>query len=232
MAMKGKKNKADVKKDSAKTESLAAVIVKIPGPDGVEVEKKLTIKEENFCQAYLIDFNGAKAARAAGYSELTAYAIAAENLRKPHIRIRIQQLRDEMAVGFNITRERIALEYSRLAFFDPRKMYDQDGNIKPVNQWGDDEAVAIAGVEMETEKPKNAVVDIDDNGDMVDSTGDCITVVTKIRHASKRDALDSLVKLMGYAAPTKTEIAGPGGKDLGIPVINLNVVQPKTDEDE
>lgn len=40
------------------------------------------------------------------------------------------------------------------------------------------------------------------------------------------------LKNMGWADNQKTELTGAGGKDLGIPVINLNVVQPKTDEDE
>lgn len=232
MTMKGK-NKKD---DKLKPEVTAQVTVKIPGPDGQEVEKRLTVKQENFCQAYLIDFNGTKAAKAAGYSDETAHSISWENLRKPEIQKRIQDLRENMGDGFNITRERIALEYSRLAFLDPRKFYDAEGNPLPIHLLDDDTAAAITGVELETQKHKDySAVDLDDEGNMVDSkTGEMITTVIKIKHASKREALDSLTKLMGYAAPNRTEVTGKGGKDLGavIPVVNLNIVQPKKEDEE
>lgn len=238
MTMKGKK------KNTEKEEQVlpGVVTVKIPGkvkgPDGSmidgEVEKRLTTKEETFCQSYLIDFNGSKAARLAGYSEESCGTIASENLQKPHIRKRIQDLRDQMGEGFNITRERIALEYSRLAFLDPRKFYDEEGNLIPIHLLDADTAAALTGVEMETEKHKDySGIELDDEGNMVDSNGDMVTTVTKIKHASKREALDSLTKLMGYAAPNKTEVTGKGGKDLGaiIPVVNLNIVQPIKEED-
>ena len=40
------------------------------------VEKKLTAKQQRFCDEYLIDMNGTQAAIRAGYSKKTAYAIA------------------------------------------------------------------------------------------------------------------------------------------------------------
>lgn len=163
-------------------------------------EKKLTEKEEAFCQSYLIDFNGARAARDAGYSENSAKEIAAENLTKPHIQARIQQLRNEMGDKFNITRERIAQEYARIAFFDIRKIHTVDGAIIPVNLFGDDEAAAVAGIEVYEEKIKVG------EGDLT------VGMVKKIKITDKRSALDSLVKLMGYAAPDKIEHSG----DLGI----------------
>ena len=49
-------------------------------------EKKLTPKQQRFCDEYLIDMNGTQAAIRAGYSKKTAYAIADENLKKPYIR--------------------------------------------------------------------------------------------------------------------------------------------------
>lgn len=52
----------------------------------VAKEKKLTEKEKVFIIEYLKCFNGAQAARNAGYSERSIYSIAYENLRKPEIR--------------------------------------------------------------------------------------------------------------------------------------------------
>ena len=49
-------------------------------------EKKLTPKQQRFCDEYLIDMNGTQAAIRAGYSKKTAGVIADENLKKPYIR--------------------------------------------------------------------------------------------------------------------------------------------------
>jgi phage terminase small subunit len=47
---------------------------------------KLTVKQQRFCDEYLIDLNATQAAIRAGYSEKTARQTAAENLSKPYIR--------------------------------------------------------------------------------------------------------------------------------------------------
>lgn len=44
-----------------------------------------TDKQRRFVQEYLVDYNGTRAAIAAGYSENCARQIAAENLAKPNI---------------------------------------------------------------------------------------------------------------------------------------------------
>ncbi len=47
---------------------------------------KLTIKQDKFVKAYLLnDGNATQAAISAGYSEKTAYSIGEENLKKPDI---------------------------------------------------------------------------------------------------------------------------------------------------
>ena len=46
----------------------------------------MTAKQQRFCDEYLIDLDGTKAAIRAGYSPKTASAIASENLRKPKLR--------------------------------------------------------------------------------------------------------------------------------------------------
>jgi phage terminase small subunit len=56
---------------------------------------KLTAKQEMFCKEYLIDLNATQAAIRAGYSEKTARKIASENLTKPDIGNRIQELSED-----------------------------------------------------------------------------------------------------------------------------------------
>jgi len=52
---------------------------------------KLTWKEKAFLDEYMKDFNGAAAARRAGYSENSAKEIAYEILTKPHIKAELQR---------------------------------------------------------------------------------------------------------------------------------------------
>lgn len=176
--------------------------------------RMLTPKEEMFVRSYLIDFNGARAARAAGYSEKTSREMAYELLTKPHVQEAVMTLRQEMAEKFNITRERIAQEYARIGFLDSRKLYDEDGNPIPIHKLGDDEAAAIAGLEIEVHKELNEYGDID------------TTVTKKIKISEKKAALDSLVKLMGYAAPDKIAATTPDGKAAVLPPITVNIVPP------
>lgn len=170
-------------------------------------------KMEKFCNEYLVDLNGTQAAIRAGYSQDTACVIASENLRKPSIQSRISELRLSTGKSFNITRERIAQEYARIAFFDVRKIHTDDGSLKPVTEFGDDEAAVIAGIEVtdnwEKDEEGNAFV----SGQL-----------KKVKVTDKRGALDSLVKLMGYAAPDKHEHTGADGTAL-IPVITINPIQ-------
>ena len=54
-------------------------------------EKKLTAKQQRFCDEYLIDLNATQAAIRAGYSQKTAYAIGNENLNKPELKKYIEE---------------------------------------------------------------------------------------------------------------------------------------------
>ena len=56
---------------------------------------KLTAKQEQFCQEYLIDLNATAAAIRAGYSEKAAGTISNENMRKHAIASRIAELKAE-----------------------------------------------------------------------------------------------------------------------------------------
>ena len=53
--------------------------------------KKLTPKQERFCEEYLIDLNATQAAIRAGYSAKTAKTIAAQNLSKVNVAEKIAE---------------------------------------------------------------------------------------------------------------------------------------------
>lgn len=66
---------------------------------------KLTDKVKAFCQEYVVDFNGTRAAIAAGYSKKTAAVIATENLRKPNVQEYLNELKEERAERVEISQD-------------------------------------------------------------------------------------------------------------------------------
>jgi phage terminase small subunit len=108
----------------------------------------LTGKQRRFVAEYLIDLNATQAAIRAGYSERTASAIGAENLKKPQIVDAISVSMKDRGARTEVTSDRVLLEAARLALFDPRKLFDGAGNPKPIHELDDDTAAAIAGVEV------------------------------------------------------------------------------------
>ena len=74
-------------------------------------KKKLTKKQQKFCQEYLTNgHNAAAAARAAGYSTKTAREIAAENLTKPNIANFIDEEFKKNQEDYHCTRASLALK--------------------------------------------------------------------------------------------------------------------------
>jgi phage terminase small subunit len=106
----------------------------------------LTLKQERFCMEFLIDLNAKQAAIRAGYSFATAAAIGYENLTKSHIQDRIAELNKDRAEATGITQRKVLEEYAKIAFFDIRKIYGDNGALLPISLLGDNEAGAIAGV--------------------------------------------------------------------------------------
>lgn len=114
---------------------------------------KLTPKQAVFVQEYLIDLNATQAAIRAGYSVRTARSIGEENLRKPDISAAIQLARAEREERTHITQDRVLQELARIAFFDLRKLYREDGTLKAMHELDDEAAAVLAGVDVvETSK--------------------------------------------------------------------------------
>lgn len=163
-------------------------------------DDKLTGKQEAFCNEYLVDLNGTKAAIRAGYSETSAAEVASQNLRMSNIQERITQLRQQTGKAYNITRERIAQELAMIAFGDTRILFDENGALKSPENWSDEGRIISSYEESLTEF-----------GD--EKTGGTKTT-KKVRQWDKNKAIDSLNRLMGYNAPEKWAPTDPDGNAL------------------
>lgn len=77
--------------------------------------EELTVKQRRFVEEYCIDWNGTRAAIAAGYSEDTAAVIASENLIKPNIRKAIDERLDLLSMSAAEATKRLS-EWGRGSF--------------------------------------------------------------------------------------------------------------------
>ena len=145
----------------------------------------LNEKQERFAQEFIIDRCAAKAAIRAGYSEKTARSIGSRLLTKVDIIARIDILRAEVEKKTEITQERVLKEYGRLAFFDIRKLYDENGNLIHITELDDDTAGAVTGIEIAREGFGKKTED------------EAPTYIHKYKFADKTKALDSIARHLG-----------------------------------
>lgn len=108
----------------------------------------LTENEKKFCDEYLVDYNGTKAAIRAGYSKKTACSQASRLLRKVNVIQYLNSRKQKFIEKLEITQERTMQEIGRIAFSDIRRLYDDNGCFKKINCMDDDIAAAIAGSEV------------------------------------------------------------------------------------
>lgn len=113
-------------------------------------EKKLTPKQERFVAEYLVDLNGTQAAIRAGYSPKTAGWICQQLLTKTHIAEAVAASKAKRIERIEITQDRVLLELARIAFFDIRKLYNNDGTLKRPHELDDEAAAVLSGVDVST----------------------------------------------------------------------------------
>lgn len=114
------------------------------------MSKELSPKQQRFCDEYIIDLNATQAAIRAGYSVKTAQEQASRLLSNVMVQAQIDQLKKARAQATGITAERVLQEIAKLAFFDPRKLLNEDGTPKKINELDDETAMAVAGIDIVT----------------------------------------------------------------------------------
>lgn len=112
---------------------------------------ELSGKRKLFCVEYLKDMNGTQAAIRAGYSPGTAQEQASRLLSNSMVKAEIEANMRKKLSKVEVSVERVLAEIARLAFFDPRKLFDDDGKPIHVSQLDDDTAAAIAGLDIVTQ---------------------------------------------------------------------------------
>jgi phage terminase small subunit len=113
---------------------------------------ELKPKRQAFVREWLIDRNGTQAAIRAGYAPKSANEQASQLLADLSVKAVVTlidiQIQKEALEKYAITAEKVLKQLHRLSFYDIRKLYDENNQLKPPSEWDEDTAVAIAGVEI------------------------------------------------------------------------------------
>jgi phage terminase small subunit len=156
----------------------------------------LTPKQELFAQKY-VELSVASDAYRLAYNaqDMSPEAIhveASRLLQNPKVAPRVEELESLRLKRHQVTVDRVVAEYSKLAFLDIRKAFDEEGRLKPIQELDDDTAAAISGLEVEALfEGKGAEREI-------------VGRLHKIKLSDKKGALDSLSKYLGIATDKVT----------------------------
>ncbi len=110
-------------------------------------------KRESFCQEFLVDLNGAAAARRAGYAPKNSDVQAAQLLRDPEVQVRLKELMDDRSQKTGVTAARVVEELAKIGFASMRHFMSIDEDGQPRIDLGhtpEDHLDALAEVQTET----------------------------------------------------------------------------------
>lgn len=110
--------------------------------------KGLTKKQALFVAEYLTDLNATRSAIAAGYSEKGAEQTGCVLLRNPKVAEEIAKKHGKRLAKLEITADKVLQDIARLAYYDPRKFFNDDGTAKQITELDDDTAQALCGFEL------------------------------------------------------------------------------------
>jgi len=160
-----------------------------------ELEDKLTGKERVFCHEYIVDWNKARAARAAGYSEDTARQIGYEIFTKPYIQQYVDFIKNDLEIESGISKLRNLKELAKIAYSSIAHLHDTWIKLVDFEELTDIQKEAIESTETKT----NTI-------NLGDGNGTKEVEFIKVKLYPKITAIQEINKMMGYNAPEKKEV--------------------------
>jgi len=166
-----------------------------------ELKNKLTEKEKNFCHEYVVDWNGARAARAAGYSEKTSKDIAYQNSTKLHIQQYIEFIKNDYEMLCGISKTKQIKELYKIAYSSIANLHNTWIDLREFESLTDEQKEAIESIDTKTESKYQYNPE-------TESKEQIEVKYVKIKLYSKLTAIESINKMMGYNAADKLEHSG------------------------
>ncbi len=161
-----------------------------------ELQDKLTEKERIFCHQYIIDWNKARAARAAGYSEESAKDIGYQNSTKLYIQQYIDYIKLDIEKETGITKIRQLNELAKIAYSSIAHLHETWIELKDFEALTNEQKESIESIDTKTETRSEYNPDSDKK--------EPITVrYVKIKLQPKIPAIAEINKMQGYNEPEK-----------------------------
>ncbi len=82
----------------------------------------MTPKQRRFVEEYLVDLNGARAAKRAGYSVKWAASCGYHLLKNPAVAAAVAEAQTRRAARTQVSADRVVTELAKVAFGDPRRL--------------------------------------------------------------------------------------------------------------
>lgn len=130
--------------------------------------KKLKPREIRFCEEYIIDLNASAAAYRSGYSKSSRRKTGCMLLKRVDVKAYIDIIISERDERCRIKQDDVVNAYGRIAFFDIRKLYDDFGDVRNIQDLDDATAAALLTVKV-SEGGKIESVTIADRGNALES---------------------------------------------------------------
>mgnify|MGYP003440537461 FL=1 len=139
-----------------------------------------------FVEAYITNGgNATQAALTAGFAPKSAYS-QGHNLLKHHETIRmLEERRKNLAQKYELTTENVLKSLAQAVHFDPRRLYNADGSLKPIHELDEDTAMALSGFEV--------LEEFAGRGDQREAIG----FTKKVKWLDKNAARDQAMKHLG-----------------------------------
>jgi len=176
-----------------------------------ELEKKLTDKQAIFCREYVKDWNGARAARSAGYAKESARITASKLLTNTNIEAYIEHIKDEIAENLGISKEWAIEKLRRIAEANIADVYSDWLTLEEFQELKDlypevIEAIQEISTKVEQRKVDEELIDIK---------------YVRLKLYDKRLAIQDILKAMGWNEPEKVDHSG------SVQVEGINYIKPK-----
>lgn len=171
----------------------------------------------------MVDRNRTQAAIRVGYSEKSAEVQGSRLYRNAKVRQRINELTAAQEKRVEVNSDEILQELKRLGYSDIRILFDEQGALKPIKEWPDDVARAVASVKVREEFEDRH------RGTTCEQCSrqmyrELVGYTKEVKFWSKNDALNSLGKHKKLFTE-KHEHSGPDGKPIELKAI------PKDDKE-
>lgn len=171
--------------------------------------RSLSDQHKLFVEYYLIHFNGARAARDAGFEPSNAKIQACCLMRDPLIKARVKERSAEIIGEIKEEQLRIFRELMNLGHSKIRDLYNPDGRLKPLDDWPEEIAACVASIKQ-----------------VVKGTGKNKQRSLEVKLWNKNQALDILSRVTGLQTselklnlPDSTgSLYFPALKEIGAPV--------------